>query len=78
MGEKWKKARSKLGEYLDTHRISQAYIIGETSLGKNTLTRLCTKGKEISKATPSTRKLIFEAIKKKKPDAKPSDLWEDM
>lgn len=78
MDESWKKARSKLGEYLDSHRISQSYIIEETSLGKNTLTRLCTKGKETSKATPSTRKLIYEAVKKKKPDVKPSDLWEEI
>ena len=72
------KPRTKLGNYMDTHGISQRYIMEETKLNKNTLTRICTKGKVTQNPTPSTRKLIYDAIKKKKPDVKPSDLWEDM
>ncbi len=78
MDESWKKKRTKLGSYIDAHGISQAYLIKETQLGKNTLTRLCTIGSITQKATPATKKLIYEAIKKKVLNVKPSDLWEDM
>lgn len=81
MRESWKKERSKLGEFIDRHKISQVWLQNETKLSKNTLTRLCSsneKSKYKSQPFGSVKVLIQMAVKKKVPNAKPSDLWEDM
>ncbi|ELK39010.1 XRE family transcriptional regulator [Brevibacillus agri BAB-2500] len=69
------KPRTKLGIFMDEHSISQKYIIEETLLNKNTLTRLCTLSDENPKPSKATKKLIYDAIKKKVPDVKMSDLF---
>lgn len=81
MGESWKKERRKLGHYIDKHKISQVWLQQETKLSKNTLTRLCSKNEKTDyKVQPfeSIKQLIESAIKKKKPDVKPSDLWDEV
>ncbi|QRG68626.1 transcriptional regulator [Brevibacillus choshinensis] len=71
------KPRTPAGKFLDEHGISHSYIAEETELSMDTLTRIFTIGKKTQNPTRSTRKLILEAIKKKIPQVKMSDLWED-
>lgn len=68
------KPRTKAGKYIDLHEISHTYIAQETGLSMDTLTRIFTIGKKTQNPTRSTRKLILDAVKKKKPDVNPSDL----
>ncbi|WP_411503504.1 transcriptional regulator [Brevibacillus centrosporus] len=71
------KPRKKAGKYIDLHGISHKFIAEETGLSMDTLTRIFTIGKKTQNPTRSTRKLILEAVKKKIPQAKMSDLWDD-
>lgn len=69
------KPRTKAGQYIDLHGISHTFIAKETGLSMDTLTRIFTIGKKTQIPTRSTRKLILDAVRKKKPDTQPSDLW---
>ncbi|EST55485.1 XRE family transcriptional regulator [Brevibacillus panacihumi W25] len=79
MDENWKKKRTRLGAFIDRHKISQQWLQKETKLSKNTLTRLCTYDESRDyRAGPyeSVKQAIYFAIKKKRPDAKMSDLFD--
>lgn len=72
------KQRTKAGKYIDLHGISHTFIAEETGLSMDTLTRIFTIGKKTQNPTRSTRKLILDAVKKKVPQAKMSDLWDEL
>lgn len=71
------KPRTRAGKFLDIHEISHTYINKETSLSMDTLTRIFTIGSKTQSPTKSTKKLIYDAVLKKVPQAKMSDLWDD-
>ncbi|CAM3665850.1 MULTISPECIES: hypothetical protein [Brevibacillus] len=71
------KPRTKAGKYLDLHGISHSYIANETNLSMDTLTRIFSIGKKTQNPTKSTRKLIYDAVRKKVPQAKMFDLWDE-
>lgn len=78
MDESWKKKRTKLGAFLDKHNIKQSWVQKETKLSKNTLTKLCTVHDETSyRKGPyeSVMQTIENAVKKKVPNVKRSDLF---
>lgn len=67
------KKRSKLGQWLDKHGLSQKWLEQQTKLSDETISRLANK----QEATPNARtmKKILEAVRKKDPKLRQDDFW---
>lgn len=68
------KQRSKFGAYLDRKRIPQERICEETKLGRDTLTRVCSRP-EYYPSGSTMRKLIAAVRKLTGDNVSPDDFW---
>lgn len=68
------KKRSKLGEFLDKHGVTQGELIRESRISKNTLTKLCREDDPNIRGI--TKQALIDAIKSlTKKNVKDTDFW---
>lgn len=69
------KPRSKLGRWLDKRGMSQEWLMKNSGLGRNTISRLCSGDSE-NEPTARTIKKIMKAIREIEPNAKTDDFFD--
>jgi transcriptional regulator with XRE-family HTH domain len=75
MSEKFEgKPRTKLGKWLDARGISQEWLVGESRVSRNTISKIASN-KEYA-PTLATIKKIMNAIRKVDPGARPDDFFD--
>lgn len=69
------KNRSPLGLFLDRNGISQEWIVKQSGLSRNVLTRLCDGSRDNSKAQIESKQKIISVLRKNGYDVQVSDFW---
>ncbi|MGA6841325.1 XRE family transcriptional regulator [Priestia megaterium] len=69
-----RKKRSKLGKFLDRHKIDQEWLVRQSGLGRNTIGDLANSNDR----SPTTRTIqkIMKVIRKIDPNAKADDFFD--
>lgn len=69
------KNRSLLGMFLDRNGISQEWIVKESGLSRNVLTRLCDGSRDSSKMQVGSKQKVISVLRKHGFDVTASDFW---
>lgn len=69
-----RKKRSKLGKFLDKHKIDQEWLVRQSGLGRNTVGDLANRNDR----SPTTRTIqkIMKVVRKIDPNAKAEDFFD--
>jgi|GEM_PF-6743218 len=73
MQPNWKKKRSKLGQWLDDHSLSQTWLVQQTGIHRSSITELC-NGKVVNPQT-ETRQKIIKALSQVDPNVSAQEFW---
>lgn len=68
------KNRTRLGEYIDRHKITQSDLATASGKSRHTITDLCDGGKSIQ-ANEDTQIRIVGALRRMGYDVRPEDFW---
>lgn len=67
------KPRSKLGNWLDDKGLKQKWLMTETNLNKNTISKLCSDN---SPPKVETMKVVLNSLRKIDSNLQVNDFWE--
>lgn len=69
------KPRSKFGKFIDKEGIKQEWLVKETKLSRNAITRLCDGSRDDSKLYIETKQKVISALRKQGYDVRMTDFW---
>lgn len=69
------KKRSALGLFLDENKIKQEWLVKESGLSRNAITRLCDGGRDSDKLQIQSKAKVISALRKNGFDVQSSDFW---
>lgn len=70
------KSRSRLGVFLDKNKLKQEWLVKESGLSRDAVTRLCDGERDAEKLQVKSKSKAISALRKNGYDVRSDDFWD--